>query len=167
MPFYPRVGSVSSGIAPRSPARLTLLERPRAEPDTQLADGLLDLDPLVEEEHAQRLPDTDMAALAVSMGDPAILLRIRRSAPMAGRLFSCGQTRRNLFPCLALRSAVRAPTLLRCCAPSVAVTLTRDGRSSNAGPGGRTAAAVCCPSARNVQTEFGHRVRLGGEGIAA
>jgi hypothetical protein len=121
------------------------------KPDPQLSDRLFNLDPLVEDEHAQRLPDTDMAGLVSLDRRAAFLPSIRWSVPMAGRLFSRGHTRRNLFPCLALRSAVRAPTLLWCCAPSVAVRLTRDGRSSNAGPGGRMGAGTCCRSVPSVR----------------
>ena len=125
---------------------------PFPEPNARLSDRLFDLDPMVEEEHAQRLADTDMAGPVSLDGRPGDLAAHPQVVVDAGRLFSRGQTRRNLWLCLALRSAVRDPTLLWCFAPSAAVRRTRDGRSSNAGPGGRTAAAVCCPSARNVQS---------------
>jgi len=71
---------------------------------------------------------------------------------MPGQAFACEHMRRNLLSCLALRSAVRAPTSLWCCAPSVAVTLTKDGRSSNAGPSGRTDTGTCCRSVPTVRS---------------
>jgi hypothetical protein len=69
---------------------------PLTEPDPQLRDRLLDLEPPVAVERRKR-GRTRMWPDPFSMGDPAIRPCIRRPPPMAARLFSRGQTRRNVF----------------------------------------------------------------------
>ena len=62
--------------------------------------------------------------------------------------------------CLALRPAVRVPTVLPCAARNVALRLTRGGRSPNTGRGGATGSASCCrsvPPAQRVSSDIESR----------
>ena len=85
---------MSSDIARRSRARITLLERPLAEPDPSLPDRLLDREPLVACERGKRRSHADVAGAVLDRRPCDLPEQPQVAADATGR------NERQVFPML-------------------------------------------------------------------